>query len=604
MFFVDWETTPSTLLALNGLLLTISFALLFANYVFLLGGSIERLSTVIGRIRYEALERGSFLAETGRPVSTRHALRTISYMIFCAAVLLRPFLQQGISSFNLTAYPKEILVVFAVLIILILVLVFTLPLLLHYSGFGLRLIPGLAGVFTAISVFLLFTAQIPWLSVDKQLTGKDIAALEAARDYFQGHQNSREPIHADGTPATREEVMNVYSKIRLWAWVSWVGTFFLIVMGLCFFYGAIDCVLRGYPYLHQMLKRPECSWSEQAASGSLFRKTFRIIFCLVWLLIVVCLLWGATNLFYSTTYWFAHDRTFAESSTLNSLDVSFLFTCVAFGTDFQNSLVFSVVHFFWLIYIVVCWSLFVVSTTSFFVQRLTFARKVRAKTSSSTVNSTEELSGRINSLWLMHSSSVAPDCVVFDTPFPMARARSIGILFRRCVIEVTTGCLHSLKSDELDALLAHELAHYVAKHCMLDDTLRLFGRLTFFGDGFVRILEDTFGYELKADQLALELFDIRPDALKRCLLKLRSSKAAKHLMRLSGIAISSGSASKNREAGSLLLGQDLGYRGRIRLGLRLYFEQYVGIWHSGYWHPSLDFRIAILDQKNMASHKS
>ena len=70
-----------------------------------------------------------------------------------------------------------------------------------------------------------------------------------------------------------------------------------------------------------------------------------------------------------------------------------------------------------------------------------------------------------------------------------------------------------LAPDELNALLAHELSHCIAKHCNIDNLLRFLGRCSFVGDGFARMMQDTFGYEVRADQLALEAFGVRPDAL-------------------------------------------------------------------------------------------
>jgi hypothetical protein len=76
--------------------------------------------------------------------------------------------------------------------------------------------------------------------VEGSISRDDVRALRAAQAFLIGAPGVEHPTHADGTPATRQELTAVFGKIRFWAWASWVGTVFLIVLALCFFLSAIN----------------------------------------------------------------------------------------------------------------------------------------------------------------------------------------------------------------------------------------------------------------------------------------------------------------------------------------------------------------------------
>ena len=40
---------------------------------------------------------------------------------------------------------------------------------------------------------------------------------------------------------------------------------------------------------------------------------------------------------------------------------------------------------------------------------------------------------------------------------------------------------------------------------------------------------------------------------------------------------------------------------RLRLGLRLYIAQYLGTKYSGYWHPSVEFRLSMIGEGGLTS---
>lgn len=130
-----------------------------------------------------------------------------------------------------------------------------------------------------------------------------------------------------------------------------------------------------------------------------------------------------------------------------------------------------------------------------------------------------------------------------------------------------------LEEDELDALLAHELAHLEMGHPGKLDLLRGLGRTTFSGDGFVTAMLHTFGFELAADRRAREL-GADPAALKTCLKKLQVFGSSDRL--------APPDPSKMR------------FSDRWRFGLRLFREQYFRGGATSYWHPDPEHRFAAL----------
>ena len=65
--------------------------------------------------------------------------------------------------------------------------------------------------------------------------------------------------------------------------------------------------------------------------------------------------------------------------------------------------------------------------------------------------------------------------------------------------------------------LFHELGHILKGHCKTGNWMRLLGRATLVGDGFVRAMQDMFGDELDADALAIQQFSVDPRDLMAAL---------------------------------------------------------------------------------------
>ena len=597
--FVDWERTSTLEVAVDGLLLAVSLVLIFVNYAMLLGGGMARLSRVFGRIRLEAIEAGSTLCEAGAGISPRQLCRITSYLAFCVLVLFKPVCGNLPGPGTLGRVPLSILVFLGLLISLVLVLVSALPLIARSPGFGLRLTPGLPGVLTSASVLLLLCAQIPWVAAEGHFAPDVVEAFTSARAYFNNAPNVAQPTKADGTPITRDEFSSVFGKSRVWGWTCWFGTVFLIVLAACIFLLAIEGVLQSYPYLYQMAKRPDCEWTQRATEGRTFMTKMRVTFGLTWFVLGLCLALAVARTVLTTSYCFVSAGSQGESAGLNAIEASVLFTSLALNVPSDSPLLSSVIWASWAIYLSVCWILLLSSATSLLIQRLRFAARVRAH-AGSVSQCIVGLSDRIALMWRRRSSLPCPGLVLSHSAFPAATAQRIGFLTGRTAIELSTGCLGILQADELDAVLAHELAHCLARHCLVDDIARFLGRCTFVGDGFARMLQDSFGYEVQADRLAVDGFGIRPEALKRCLWKYRSVVAVKQIEWLSGLPMSSAGSPDNTDPAMVFDYRSLSRPRRLWLGLGIFLAQYLGKSYSGYWHPSVEHRISILDQIGQA----
>ena len=555
-----------------------------------------------------ALQRGSYLTERGISIFSRNLLWQICYLLFILIVLVYPFISGGFDHIAYHKFPPGVAVILGLLIALICVILFMGSLMFRHRGFALRLVSGLAGFSTALSALLLLCAQFPWTAMDGSMTLEHAASLDMARSYSQGEAISLIPTHDDGTPVTRQEVGRVFTNVRLFAGACWSIMFFLISMGAGFLLMAIRVASLGVPYMEQMARRPDSAWSERAARAWRYLLQFRIILSLAWFLMACCLFWTFCNLVSTTAQLALEPINAGKSQTLSGIDTSVLFARLALGARPGNAVIALGVQSIWCLYILTCWSLFAISCGGWVIAQLSDIHRFRVGASRNHKTGAA-LSKRAELLWRRRFSSPPPIVIMLDGVVPMARAQRIGILHRRNVIEVTGCCTDLLDDDELDALLAHELAHHVGKHCLIDNALRLAGRITLVGDGFVRTLEDSFGYELQADREAVSSFAVSADALKRCVLKLQTYAAAAQLRQFRPASGGGGGVSGGGvgiiDAG--LVGGEpdnptgpvkgLKITDRFKVCLRIYWQQYVGSGYAAYWHPALDYRISLLDEQ-------
>lgn len=157
-------------------------------------------------------------------------------------------------------------------------------------------------------------------------------------------------------------------------------------------------------------------------------------------------------------------------------------------------------------------------------------------------------------------------------------------------IVISSGCVEFLERDDLEAVIAHELAHHLEGHCRLDQLLRWFGRLSFAGDAFALLMQGSWNYEDEADQAVVSKLGVSRKALLHCVIKIRHLKAGakfpsvilEQFPGLSILAEEPGKIEDLLENGTA----DLSFGERWKLAWQVLREQYTNAMRRYYWHPS------------------
>lgn len=203
---------------------------------------------------------------------------------------------------------------------------------------------------------------------------------------------------------------------------------------------------------------------------------------------------------------------------------------------------------------------------------------------------TEELGCRIQKL-AQRGQCVCPELTVTESDSAFARSWTIGLRSLR-FIEVSTSCIELLEDEELDAVLAHELAHHRLGHCSAERVLGVIGRIVCCGDSVMRALEDSFGQEVKADQEAVRHFGADSRALARAIVRLNAFEAAS-AYRTPSIGACTAGVMEGTSASVLPCSASLGAVGALD-GWTLFVAQYTGQVPGAYWHPDVDERVKAL----------
>ncbi len=189
-----------------------------------------------------------------------------------------------------------------------------------------------------------------------------------------------------------------------------------------------------------------------------------------------------------------------------------------------------------------------------------------------------------------------PQLAVTSRSDPYAGVYEFGLLKRERYIELSVRFIETLERDEIEAVLAHELGHFMSGHCTRHNLLHILARLTFVGGGFVSGIENSFGNELEADRVAVSLLSVRPQVLRSCLENTLATLALDSLKRHRmsvGLALAQSSGALGRSSAWARgeARESLSLSSRIRLWLSIYASD-VDVF--SYWHPSLRERIELL----------
>ncbi|MFP3938993.1 MAG: M48 family metalloprotease [Thermoanaerobaculia bacterium] len=206
---------------------------------------------------------------------------------------------------------------------------------------------------------------------------------------------------------------------------------------------------------------------------------------------------------------------------------------------------------------------------------------------------------------------VAAGPEVYLAVTPGAGVKAIAHRFawprRRWIVEVSTGAVEGLAPDELEALVAHELAHLRHGHVLIRDLVLWVGRAAFVGDGFCRALLNSFGWEAEADREAARMLRERRRALVRCLWRVRDLNSLETDGSWPPGARDRGRTEGSNGAGGPAGGGTGGETGgdaspgggayrpvRWRDVWEGFLQHYLGSSALDYWHPVTDERVARL----------
>ncbi len=181
-----------------------------------------------------------------------------------------------------------------------------------------------------------------------------------------------------------------------------------------------------------------------------------------------------------------------------------------------------------------------------------------------------------------------PKICMVESDQAFARAHSFGLIDQQSIIEISTTAQNSLNGKELEAILAHEVAHFISGHCHRHVVLQYLGRFTLVGGSFAGAFENSFAYELEADKIAVQQLQISPRTMIDALVKIQilSSLAGEAPEEHPSAGGQHGSPPRTGALGKRLAR----WREVVRFWIAMYrFED-----TASYWYPSLRERIDVL----------
>ena len=510
-------------------------------------------------------EDGGFLEPAGRTVSLPFAVAILGY----AGVFLAIGVWLVWSNSSHPSATEGITLFLAALVAAAFVLIAGAGWMVARRGFIVRTIPILAGVSTAVSGLMFLGLQLPWWLVSRM---EDAARLEPSQ-----------------------------TACRLAVGIT---PFIAFLAASLASYG-IYLSIFSWPQLLRIHRHREKGVYRQAVSGGFLLWLFRGIFVTSWIFfsgfILAALGLAVLNALQSLVPIF-------NDHQLRLAELSASMSAVALGRPAGDPWLGVVARVGWIAYGLAGSILLAVSTGQLFLAQRVGRRAMRAAAGSPAQPRQRELQETLDA-WCRDQGHGRVSAVVTAGSSLSSAATVFGLWPAERFIEISSDCLDVLDDDELAALVAHELAHHLEGHCRRDQLLRWLGRLTLVGDGFVLALQDSWGYERRADLAAVEKVGISGKILGRSLVKLRHARAAAHLAGaergtaarpLGFPALPEPSRDQEEsepdDLARLLDGgpSALGLKERWRLAWKLFRRQYFRAMDLHYWHPGMKERTRAL----------
>lgn len=508
----EGEETVGLVLILAALVLVPLVLRLFRAF----GGHTEPLWS---EILYRIERTGGSLSPKGRFLSKRSS--TFELAFFVSVLLLTVWFLIGGENGSI-ALPRGLPIFFAVVGALLVLLCATLVLMAGRQGFNLRVYAIGAGLLSLMAVFMALMAVLlpPWL-----VSRLNLATL-----------GPRLPGLGQRTMGTS-------------LFLAAVAAFMVVF--------TVQVAAQVRPQLERIQARVG-QGLYKAAAGAVSPWPFRAVFMLSWLLLSTLLLAGLIVLVLCAVEGIVP---FSSLPELRLVEVSQTLVAAALGLSPDSPLLTVAVRGVWVVAASGGLGLLAVSVGQL-VRSRRRTRRYLVEASRRPFSGRDEVEARLAEI--RRKTDLAPCRLALSrsaSVAPSAQSYRFGLWRPERFIEISESCL-DLAPEELDALLCHESAHDLLGHLATDVFWRWLGRLSFVGDGFVRAVQDSFGYEKAADQVARDRLGAREDALKRL---LRENPA--------GPILPSVQPSSRRE--------------RWRVALYEYRIQYFGLGPRllHYWHP-------------------
>ncbi len=181
-----------------------------------------------------------------------------------------------------------------------------------------------------------------------------------------------------------------------------------------------------------------------------------------------------------------------------------------------------------------------------------------------------------------------------------AEAKHIDFPSFKSILVITDGTWHTLKDNEkeLEALLAHEVWH-IKKHTLWLQFLCLLSDYTFFGNGFLAALQNSFKMEKEADEFAVKWLvhkygdkDTALNTMKTLLERQEEINAIPELFEPQ-VSLKFSMVKNDSYRNKLLaMYEKSSFWRKLLINLKLLYQLYFGNEIISYFHPPISQRIA------------
>jgi Zn-dependent protease with chaperone function len=215
----------------------------------------------------------------------------------------------------------------------------------------------------------------------------------------------------------------------------------------------------------------------------------------------------------------------------------------------------------------------------------------------------KQLSEQINEV--CKSANVRPPIIkVVESPDIKAETKYLGFPIFKNILIISIGAWNELHTnkDELDALLAHEIWH-IKKHTLTRKLLCFLSDYSLFGNGFLALFQNSFQIEKEADDFAVKWLTKKHQdenkaisSLKSLLERIEETNWTNAFFQPSN-SLNFAMFKEASYRNDLLKMYDNSSRSeRLKINLKLLYQMYFGDEILSYFHPSINQRIAWVEE--------